>query len=57
MVIDYSKIDAVQITMPDYIKTMLDEIRRTMDGESKTPAALLVFGVNEGAIKLNAKDL
>jgi hypothetical protein len=57
MVIDYSKIDAVQSTMLDYIKTMLDEIRRTMDGESKTPAALLVFGVNEGAIKLNAKDL
>jgi len=43
MVIDYSKIDAVQSTMPDYIKTMFDEIRRTMDGESKTPAALLLL--------------
>ena len=47
MVLDYSTKGAVQITMYDYIKNMLAELPPVMDGESRTPAPLHLFEVNE----------
>ena len=56
MVLDFSTRGAVQITIYDYIKNMLAELPAVMDGESRTPAALHLFEVNEEAVKLSEKD-
>ena len=56
MVLDFSTRGAVQITMYDYIKNMLAELPPVMDGESRTPAPLHLFEVNEKAVKLSEKD-
>jgi len=42
--------------MYDYIKNMLAELPPVMDGESRTPAPLHLFEVNEEDLKLSKKD-
>jgi len=56
MVLDYTKVGAIQVAMFDYIENMLSELPPTMDGESRTPAPLHLFDVNEEATKLNEAE-
>ena len=49
MVIDYSRDDAVIITMFDFISNMLKELPLDMDGVSATPVPLHLFAVDENA--------
>jgi hypothetical protein len=46
MSLDFSHKDAVQVTMYDYIDTMLHDLPPAMDGEVPTPTASHLFDVN-----------
>ena len=52
MSIEYDNANSVQITMIDYIKSMLGELPPDMDGESATPAASHLFDVSETPVML-----
>jgi len=56
VVLDYPKVGAIQVTMFDYIKNMLSQLPPIMDGESRTPAPIHFFEVNEEAIKVNEEE-
>ena len=56
MVLDYTKVGAIQVTMFDYIKNMLSDLPPIMNGKSRTPAPLHLFAVNEEALKLNEAE-
>ena len=53
MIIDYSVPGKVMFTMIDYIKSMLSELPKDMDGTAPTPAASHLFEVDESATKLD----
>jgi len=56
MILDYTKVGEIQITLFDYIKNMLSEMPPIMDGESRAPAPLHIFEVNEEAVNLNETE-
>ena len=43
MVLEYTKVGEIQITLFDYIKNMLSEMPPIMYGESRAPAPLHIF--------------
>ena len=54
MIIDYSiPAGKVMFTMIDYIKSMLSDLPKDMDGTVPTPAASYLFEVDESATKLD----
>jgi hypothetical protein len=53
MTLDYSVPGAVQVTMVDYVKNMLEDLPADMDGEAATPAACHLFEVNPDATPLD----
>ena len=53
MVIDFSIPGKVMFTMIDYIKDMLRDLPKDIDGTAPTPAASHLFEVDESATKLN----
>jgi Reverse transcriptase (RNA-dependent DNA polymerase) len=53
MVIDFSLPGKVMVTMFDYIKDMLKDLPKDMDGIAPNPAASYLFEVDESATKLN----
>ena len=53
MIIDYSVPGKIMFTMIDYIKSMLSELPKDMDGTAPTPAASHLFEVDESATKLD----
>jgi hypothetical protein len=59
MTLDFSEDLKVKIIMKEYIEEMFDELDGDMDGVAATPAAALLFTINENATKLDgeASDL
>ena len=56
MVLYYTIVATIQVTMFDYIKNMLSELPPMLDGESRTSAPLHLCEVNEEAVKLGKAE-
>ena len=53
MILDFSKPGAVTVDMIDYIKTIMAEMPKDMEGTAKTPAGSHLFQVSDHPVLLD----
>ena len=57
MTIDFSTLGKVQLSMPDFVKEIVEQLPDALrTGPSTTPAGNHLFQTNERAIKLSVED-